>query len=483
MPWLEFFGQTPYSSPLILGLVFLILALMFAEVKRRTEDQYFFWLGLGMFLCAIAWGTTDLQNTGKLYVDWQWWWAQPIFSFGVVCLSIGIIEYLPLPAATRIILKRVSVVPPIIYLIVVTVLLWLEFKIIRAYAVWALIPSITVIAIASFQAEKVEPDKGHRLLGLLILCTPILTIAFPIFGLTTAVLRFWTAVPLIILSVTILAASLLRDRDVIKKSLDQLYAAETQLIALNKDLETRVEDRTALLNEIIADLESFNRNVSHDIRGPLGSIGLAAYLAQQQLNKGQLEQAKVQLQSISDQVNASQNLVNAMLNLATPVETKQRMVEVDLTSVVQERVDQARATLKRKHPEAPIPQFLVGNMGKLYSDPALLRIVLDNLIDNAIKFNLFNPKLRISIAQDTHLNEPCMYVYDNGIGFVNASDQRHFDPFERLTANGLSTGHGLGLSIVRRAVQRLGGKIWSKAAPENGAVFYFTLPQPQSGAL
>jgi signal transduction histidine kinase len=71
-----------------------------------------------------------------------------------------------------------------------------------------------------------------------------------------------------------------------------------------------------------------------------------------------------------------------------------------------------------------------------------------------------------------------MYVYDNGIGFMNASDQRHFDPFERLTANGFSTGHGLGLSIVRRAVQRLGGKIWSKAEPEKGAVFYFTLPQP-----
>jgi signal transduction histidine kinase len=258
------------------------------------------WQEGGAPLCAIAWGTTELQNTGKLYVDWQWWWAQPIFSVGVVCLSIGIVDYLPIPPNTRIVLKRISVIPPIIYLTVVTVLLILEFKIIRAYAVWALIPSITVIAIASFRAEKVEPDKGHRLLGLLILCTPILTIAFPIFGLKTAVLRFWTAVPLFILAVTILAASLLRDRDVIKKSLDQLYAAETQLIALNKDLETRVQDRTALLNEIIADLESFNRNVSHDIRGPLGSIGLAAYLAQQQLNKGQLEQAKVQLQSISD---------------------------------------------------------------------------------------------------------------------------------------------------------------------------------------
>ncbi|MEY4317079.1 MAG: hypothetical protein RI902_887 [Pseudomonadota bacterium] len=479
MSWLEFFGQTPYSSPQIVGLIFLILSVMFAEVKRRTEDKYFFWLGLGMFLCAIAWGTTDLQNTGKLYVDWQWWWAQPIFSIGVVCLSIGIVDYLPISPTTRIVLKRVSVIPPIIYLIVVTVLLLLEVKIIRAYAVWALIPSITVIAIASFRAESVEPGKGHRLLGLLILCTPILTIAFPIFGLKTAVLRFWTAVPLFILAVTILAASLLRDREVIKKSLDQLHAAESQLIALNKDLETRVADRTALLNEIIADLESFNRNVSHDIRGPLGSIGLAAYLAQQQLDKGQLEQAKFQLQSISDQVNASQNLVNAMLNLATPVDFKQRMVEVDLASLVQERIDQARATLKRKHPEAPMPQFLVSNMGKLYSDPALLRIVLDNLIDNAIKFNLFNPQLRISIAQDVHDNEPCMYVYDNGIGFMNASDQRHFDPFERLSANGFSTGHGLGLSIVRRAVQRLGGKIWSKAEPDKGAVFYFTLPQPQ----
>jgi signal transduction histidine kinase len=284
---------------------------------------------------------------------------------------------------------------------------------------------------------------------------------------------------LVILSVSILAASLLRDREVIKKSLDQLYAAETELIALNKELETRVEDRTALLNEIISDLESFNRNVSHDIRGPLGSIGMAAYLAQQQLAKGQIEHAKVQIENISEQVNASQNLVNTMLNLATPIEQKQRLVEVDLKNVVQDRIDQACATLQRRHPEAPLPQFHLGQLGKLYSDPSLLRVVLDNLIDNAIKFNLYNPQLSIRIAQDTHQDQPCVYVHDNGIGFENSSEQKHFDPFERLTAQGISTGHGLGLSIVRRAVQRLGGKIWSQAAPEKGAVFYFTLPQPQ----
>lgn len=479
MSWLEFFRQTPYSPPHILGLVFLVLSIAFAEVRRRTEDKYFFWLSCGMFFSAIAWGTTNLQNPGKLYVDWAWWWAQPIFCTAVVCLSIGIVDYLPLPKPTRDRLKQISVVPPVLYIVVVTALLLLEVQVIRAYAVWALIPSITVIAIAAFKAETIEPEKGHRLIALLILFTPILTIAFPIFGLTTAVLRFWTAVPLIVMAISILSAALLRDRDVIKKSLDQLFMAEQKLIALNKDLETRVQDRTAMLNEVISDLESFNRNVSHDIRGPLGSIGLAAYVALQQLSKGQVEPAKAQLQSISEQVNASQNLVNAMLNLATPVEANQRMVEVDLSKLVQERIDQACANLKRNHPEAPLPHFAVDNLGKLHSEPALLRIVLDNLIDNAIKFNLYNPQLSITISQDTHMNEPCLYVYDNGIGFVSTSDERHFDPFERLTARG--KGHGLGLSIVRRAVQRLGGKIWSEAEREKGAVFCFTLPQPPGG--
>jgi signal transduction histidine kinase len=479
MDWLEFFQRTPYSPPHLLGIIFLILGLIFLDVRRRTHDSYSLWLGIGMLFSTVAWGTADLQNVGQLYIDWKWWWAQPFFAVAIVSISIGVVNYLPLDYNFQKRLKRIAVWPPIAYISFVTLFLLLEFPMVRAWAVLSLLPSMCVIAYAAFAAEKIEPDKGHRLLGLTILVVPLLGIIFPVLGLKTAVSRFWTAIPLLILSISILSVSLLREREKIQQHLEQLFAAESQLIALNQDLETRVQDRTVMLNEVISDLESFNRNVSHDIRSPLGSIAMLAYTAKKLLEAGKVDLANENLQLIKEQVEASQSMVTTMLDLASAVDKTKQLKPVDLSKLTQKRLELSINNLKRKNPNAPLPAYELIDLGVLNTDEVLVRIILDNLIENAIKFNSEKTDLKIRIGLITREGAPCVYVQDNGVGYNAANlHENIFDPYQRLGTQANTAGYGLGLSIVKRAVSRLGGETFSESLPGQGASFYFTLPQP-----
>lgn len=478
MDWLEFFQRTPYSPPHLLGIIFLILGLIFLDVRRRTHDNYSLWLGIGMLFSSVAWGTADLQNVGQLYIDWKWWWAQPFFAVAIVSISIGVVNYLPLDYSTQIRLKRIAVWPPIAYISFVTLFLLLEFPMVRAWAVLSLLPSMCVIAFAAFSAEKKEPYKGHRLLGLTILVVPLLSIMFPLLGLKTSVSRFWTAIPLLILSISILSVSLLREREKIQQHLEQLFTAESQLIALNQDLETRVQDRTMMLNEVISDLESFNRNVSHDIRSPLGSIAMLAYTAKKLLEAGKIDLANENLQLIKEQVESSQSMVTTMLDLASAMDKTKQLKPTDLSKLVQKRLDLAINNLQRKNPNAPLPSYELVGLGVLNTDEVLLRIILDNLIENAIKFNNTKADLKIRIGLITKEGPPCMYVQDNGVGYDEShAHQNIFEPYQRIGAATGSFGYGLGLSIVKRAVNRLGGETCSESTPGQGATFYFTLPQ------
>ncbi len=478
MDWLEFFQRTPYSPPHLLGIFFLILGLIFLDVRRRTHDNYSLWLGIGMLFSSIAWGTADLQNVGQLYIDWKWWWAQPFFAGAIVSISIGVINYLPLDHNFQTRLKRIAVWPPLVYIGFVTLFLLLEFPMVRAWAVLSLLPSMCVIAFSAFTAEKIEPEKGHRLLGLTILVIPLLGVIFPLLGLKTAVSRFWTALPLLTLSIGILSASLLREREKIQQHLEQLFAAESQLIALNQDLETRVQDRTVMLNEVISDLESFNRNVSHDIRSPLGSIAMLAYTAKKLLEVGKVDLANENLQLIKEQVETSQSMVTTMLDLASAMDKTKQLKPIDLSKLAQKRLELAISNLKRKKPNAPEPTYELANLTVLNTDEVLVRIILDNLIENSIKFNSEKTDLKIRIGLITKQGQPCVFVQDNGIGYNEASAQQIFDPFQRLGTQVNTSGYGLGLSIVKRAVNRLGGETFSESSLGLGATFYFTLPQP-----
>jgi len=272
--------------------------------------------------------------------------------------------------------------------------------------------------------------------------------------------------------ITLLTVSLLRRRRALEAEVERRSVAETALHDVNHNLEATVAARTAELEELVAGLEGFNRSVSHDLRGPLGGIAGLARLASDAVGHGDLAMVQRSLTAIAAQADTSTKLIGALLQLAHVGDAKlsRRTVALeDLTRdvIAQLRLGQAGATTA---------QWVIGNLPEVEADADLLRPVLVNLIGNAVKFarDAHPPIVRIDASVGAE--EVTVHVSDNGVGFPPEAAPQLFQPFMRLHGRRFE-GHGIGLSIVRRAVERHGGRVWAESRPDEGAAFHFTLPK------
>ena len=146
---------------------------------------------------------------------------------------------------------------------------------------------------------------------------------------------------------------------------------------------------------------------------------------------------------------------------------------VDLNALTQ-KVIASMAVVK---PGAALPRFIVSELPSVHADLSLLRPALTNLIGNAVKFCGYRPEGCVDVRAriDVDANETIVQVRDNGIGFSGNTAGRLFQPFTRLHGDDFA-GHGVGLSIVRRAIERQGGRVWAESTSGSGASFYFSLP-------
>lgn len=248
----------------------------------------------------------------------------------------------------------------------------------------------------------------------------------------------------------------------IKRTADQLQLA-------NETLEQRVLQRTAELREVIDGLESFNRGVSHDLRGPLGGIASAARLAQEFIAQHDTDRALRFLQVIADQAETTRQLVDAMLALARASDTSLSREPVDMGALAAEVV----ASLQRLHGDAPLP-VVIEPLAIVDADRKLVRQVLVNLIGNALKFSAGAMPPLVRVGMDASGRTPVFFVRDNGVGFDAGRAPQLFKPFQRLHGAGFE-GSGVGLSIVRKIVERHGGRVWADSTPGQGATFLFSL--------
>jgi len=145
---------------------------------------------------------------------------------------------------------------------------------------------------------------------------------------------------------------------------------------------------------------------------------------------------------------------------------------VDLSALVREVV----AEIALAPPAGAAPVIEVGSLPEVQGDADLLRPVLRNLIGNAVKFSRDTSAAKVVVSGNTTAEEVVVCVRDNGIGFEPQAASRLFQPFRRLH-EGRFEGSGVGLSIVRRAVERHGGRVWAESEPGKGAAFYFSLPR------
>ena len=236
-----------------------------------------------------------------------------------------------------------------------------------------------------------------------------------------------------------------------------------------RELEARHDKRVAQLEEANADLEAFSFTVSHDLCTPLTTItGFSQVL--RTLCEDQLdEKAKGYLQGISDGTLRMKWLIASLLDFSRVARVGLRRETVDLSATAHA----VARELKLIQPESRV-RFVIAEEVTVNGDAGLCRIVLDNLIGNAWKHSGSGADTVIEFGMTELGGKPVFFVCDNGPGFDMAHAGQLFVPFQRIPGTE-PEGHGIGLSTVKRIVQRHGGRVWAESSPGEGATFFFTL--------
>jgi signal transduction histidine kinase/PAS domain-containing protein len=253
-------------------------------------------------------------------------------------------------------------------------------------------------------------------------------------------------------------------------ALDRLLAIEAYQ-TLNAELEERVQARTAQLETINRELETFSYSVSHDLRAPLRAIsGFSSILVTDYADRFD-EQGTHLLRRIQDATERMNNLIEALLNLSRLTRSKLQISTVNLYAIASEIADRLQQSAPQRHVDWRIQDDLSAQ-----ADQNLIRAALENLLSNAWKFTCQRERARIEVGSITLESEQrAFYVRDNGSGFDMAFADKLFTAFQRLHTEQEFEGTGIGLATVQRIIHRHGGRVWAEAKVGEGATFYFTL--------
>ena len=261
-----------------------------------------------------------------------------------------------------------------------------------------------------------------------------------------------------------------RSRQALLSVVEDQKAAEEQINRLNEELEQRVKDRTAQLEAINREMESFSYSISHDLRTPLRSLnGFSAILMEDYAGKLD-EQGHDYLMRIQEASQRMSQLIDDMLNLSRITRREVVFGRVDLSSLARQVAGDLQAQSPDRQVEFEISPDLV-----VLADHNLMKIALENLLGNSLKFTSKKKQAHITFGMVEQSGARVYFVRDNGTGFNMAYADKLFTPFQRLHSATEYPGTGIGLSIVQRIIARHGGRIWPDAAVEQGATFYFTL--------
>jgi light-regulated signal transduction histidine kinase (bacteriophytochrome) len=236
-------------------------------------------------------------------------------------------------------------------------------------------------------------------------------------------------------------------------------------------LEREVDQRTRELRASNAELEAFSYSVSHDLRAPLRAIDGYAHLLVEEHAAHLSPDARRFLSAISEHTKHMGDLIDDLLDFARLSQSPLETTTLDLEGLVRSVSDD----LQRSGGDRRV-DVVVGALPPARGDPALLRQALVNLIGNALKFTRGRPDARVEIGAARAGGETVYHVRDNGVGFDQRYASKLFGVFERLHRAEEFEGTGVGLALVQRIIQRHGGRVWAEGRVNEGATFYFTLP-------
>ena len=230
------------------------------------------------------------------------------------------------------------------------------------------------------------------------------------------------------------------------------------------------------LERVTADLEQFTYSTSHDLIEPLRTITSYAQLLQRSYHDRLDTEGEQAIEFVVEGATRMHGLINGVLTHSHAARGELLRTSVDVASVVQEALRSLRPSI-----EAANARVEVGWLPHVRADRLQLRRVLQNLVDNALKFHGDEPpQIHISASQEQGWWR--LSVADNGIGIDPVHRDRIFHMFQRLNDRGRYPGAGVGLAVCHRIVERHGGRIWVEAGSRGGSVFHFTMPDSEEAS-
>jgi signal transduction histidine kinase len=466
------FHQQPFTGTDTGAIAVAMLAVMLAILAWRDREPGFQWLAASFITHAVFLAFARWLPPQGVYTNPT---VSALTFAALSFMATGLATYVAMPPRWRHATLLALMAP------------YLALFLLDA-AGWALRRPFTTLAIAHFFLGMVgimawaaarEPNSGHSLIALALLSMPVTVITLVLARTDPYVVRFLGQFPLILIGLTLLTVSLRRRKRELAAEVERRARAEGDLLRLNQSLEEKVRLRTMELEGMVDALASFNRSVSHDLQGPLGGMAGAALAAMRALQNGDDSVARRLLPLISREAEQSSRLLGSLLALARVGDASIQPVDVDPAQVAR---DAFQRLCDWSDDGAPPPAFDLGPLPWVRVDQGLLSVIFQNLLGNAIKYSrgLADARIRVSgsLGADGGVH---IVVSDNGIGFDHAAAEAVFEPFRRLHGKNYD-GHGVGLSIVRRAVERHGGRVWAEGRPGLGASFHFTLPRADRGA-
>lgn len=257
-----------------------------------------------------------------------------------------------------------------------------------------------------------------------------------------------------------------------RRTLKRLAIAEQEVHDLNQTLEGRVADRTAELTRTIRELEGFAYTVAHDLRAPLRAMSGFSRLMSEDLGKDLPEPGPEYLRRIETAANRMDELIVGLLDYSRLSYSEVELGPVDLNVLLKTVLKDCEAALEESRGSVEVADSL----GAVVGSVPLLRQAVNNLLSNAIKFVGAGILPVIRIGSDKESGTIRLWVADNGIGIAPEYWDRIFGVFQRLNRAEDYAGTGIGLAIVRKAVERMGGRAGVESQIGQGSRFWLELP-------